>query len=165
MRATRDSERKCTSDPDYELVLRAVGQSFVVVREESATHALSACPDQDPRPMLANLVTGMAPHLPLDLDADMRLDAAVADQTTLVYRITLTTVLPEEVGAVELEAQLRKVWVAQACLRPDLRPLLDNGGSLRYELRWKDGRPFTSLTLSEMDYSESRMLRSYLHEP
>jgi len=153
VRATRYSERKCTTDSTYSLTLRATGESFVVVREESATHALSACPDQDPRPMVARVVAGVQPHLPLDLDADTRLDAAVADNTTIAYRLTLTTMLPEDVAVDEIEAKLRTLWTVQACLRPDLRPLLDNGASLRYEVRWKDGRPFTSLTLSEMDCS------------
>ena len=87
--------------------------------------------------------------LPIMADSDTRLDAVAAEQSGLRYQFTLVNVASNEINKDAFMTALRSSLFSQACLRPDLRPILDNGASVTYQYNGKANALVASLTVTE----------------
>lgn len=130
--ATRTSSRKCAADPNYHLDLARVGDGWQVVEEYTETVSLSRCPPSETlAAALATIRNGIQPHLPLDLDADTRLEAVEVLGPALIYHQRLHTVAASEMDLDSLVPMLRQIAVQNVCGEPRMRALVDAGATVR----------------------------------
>jgi hypothetical protein len=88
-------------DPNYHLDLERTADSWRAVEDYTETVSLSRCPPSEKlAKSLASIQAGIAPRLPLDLDADTRLEAIEVAGSALIYRQRLHTA-----SAAELDLQ------------------------------------------------------------
>ena len=74
----------------------------------------------------------LQPHLPLDLDADTRLEAVEVVGPALIYRERLHTVAAAEMDMSKLVPLLRQLGVENTCGSAQLKTLIGEGATVRY---------------------------------
>ncbi len=138
--ATRTSAIKCVSDPNYHLDVVQKDGSWVVVEEYTETVSLSQCrPSEKLAASLKAIHDGVVPHLPLDLDADTRLEAVEVVGPALIYHQRLHTIAAAEMDLARLVPLLRQVAVQNVCGTARMKTLLGEGATVRYAYVDKDG--------------------------
>ena len=131
--AVRTSAIKCMSDPNYHMDVVRMQDSWMIVEEYTETVSLSRCaPTNELAASLASLRTRLLPHLPLDLDADTRLEAVEVAGSALIYRQRLHTVEIAELDMPRLVPLLRQLGMRNACGTAEVRKLVDEGATVRY---------------------------------
>ncbi|MEM9696889.1 MAG: hypothetical protein AAGA56_30415, partial [Myxococcota bacterium] len=102
-------------------------------------------------PLMERVQQSLAPQLPLEIDEETRLDEVdvLQGESTLRYRHTLTEVDASALDVNRLKGELQKVVTMRSCLDPLLRPILDNGGQLRFVYRDRRQQPFLQIDVAE----------------
>jgi hypothetical protein len=138
--AVRSSAVKCVSDPDYHLDVVRRDNRWVVVEEYTETVSLSRCePSNDLAASLAAIRSRLLPHLPMDLDADTRLESVEVVGPALIYHQRLHTVAAAEMDLAKLVPLLRQIGVRNACGTAEINKLLSEGATVRYAYVDRDG--------------------------
>ena len=147
--ASRTSAIKCVTDTNYYLDVARVEGNWRVVEEYAETVSLSQCePSKKLSATLETVRKGVLPHLPLDLDADTRLEAVEVVGTDLIYRQRLHTIAAAEMDLVKLVPMLRQIGVESACGTPEMKALIDMGATVRYEYLDRDGSKLTNVDIA-----------------
>ncbi len=147
--ATRTSSRKCAADPNYHLDLARVGDGWQVVEEYTETVSLSRCPPSETlAAALETIRNGIQPHLPLDLDADTRLEAVEVLGPALIYHQRLHTVAASEMDLDSLVPMLRQIAVQNVCGEPRMRALVDAGATVRNAYIDHDGVELANIDIT-----------------
>lgn len=148
----RRSNLKCFTDDAHQLELRKKPSGgFEIKAEKGLSRSLSACPDEDLKPLMVELLRPIRGRLPLQVDEDTRLDQVTESDSALTYVFTLVTVGPGELDSTVFGPQMKQTLKVQACLNAPFRKFLDNGGILGYDYRTRDGQPLYAVSLTELD--------------
>jgi hypothetical protein len=131
--AIRTAAIKCVPDKNYHLDVVSLGNSWIVVEEYGETVSLSQCkPSKKLAKSLKATQKALQPHLPLDLDADTRLEAVEVVGPALIYRERLHTVAAAEMDMSKLVPLLRQLGVENTCGSAQLKTLIGEGATVRY---------------------------------
>ena len=150
--ANRYSKLKCYTDIKFYLVLRnGPSGSLEIAEEHSQTRSLSICRDEDPIPLIETVARKYVGKLPIMADAVSRLDSVLVNDTKLLYNFTLVNVAKQEIDISAFTAAIRSGVVSQACLRPDFRPILDNGASISYRYNDEHDNTVANIKVTEWD--------------
>ena len=150
--ANRYSKLKCYTDMKFYLVLKnGPSGSLEIAEEHSQTRSLSICRDQNPTPLIKTVARKYIGKLPIMADAVSRLDSVLVRKTRLLYNFTLVNVAKREVDAEAFTAAIRSGVVSQACMRPDFRPILDNGASIIYRYNDERDKHVARIKVTEWD--------------
>jgi hypothetical protein len=138
--ATRIPAVKCVPDDRYHLDVARVSGEWRIVEEYTETVSLSRCkPSRSLAESLKALQTGITPHLPLDLDADSRLEAVEIAGPAIIYRQRLHTAALAELDQAAALRILQQVGFQSACGAPEMKALIDDGATIRYSTVDRDG--------------------------
>lgn len=153
VRAKRTSLLKCYVDNGFAMRLERQGQDapLRIQALHTDTQSLSSCPDGDVRALAAKAAQPLEGKLPANVDEETRLDAVDYDDSGLVYQFTFARMTATDIDGDVLHSHLEKIVVAQSCLSPDLRPILDSGGVVSFRYSWADGASFTEFRIRETD--------------
>lgn len=147
--AIRTPAIKCVPDTNYHLDVVKHGNDWLVVEEYSETVSLSQCePSSKLAASLKAVRKGLLPHLPLDLDADTRLEAVEVVGPALIYHQRLHTVAAAEMDLARLVPLLRKFGVQNACGSAEMKSLLDEGATVRYAYVDRDGATLANVDIA-----------------
>ena len=147
--AVRTSAVKCVSDPNYHLDVVRIDNRWVVVEEYSETVSLSQCkPSNKVAASLAAMRTRILPHLPMDLDADTRLESVEVVGSALIYHQRLHTVAATELDLAKLVPLLRQIGVQNACGTAEMKKLVDEGATVRYAYVDRDGAKLANVDIA-----------------
>ena len=147
--AVRTSAVKCVSDPNYHLDVVRMEERWVIVEEYTETVSLSRCtPSKELAASLAAVRTRILPHLPLDLDADTRLESVEVAGSALIYHQRLHTVAMAELDLPRLVPLLRQIGVRNACGTAEMKKLLDEGATVRYAYVDRDGSKLVNVDIA-----------------
>ena len=123
--------------------------SWRVVEEYTETVSLSQCkPSERLAASLKTTLNGLLPHLPLDLDADTRLEAVEVVGPTLIYRQRLHTIAAAEMDLAKLVPMLRQIGVQNVCGTPEMKALVDEGAAVRYAYVDRDGAKLVNVDIA-----------------
>lgn len=147
--ATRTPAVKCVPDKNYHLDVVHLAGSWRVVEEYTETVSLSKCkPSRKLAASLKKMRNALLPHLPLDLDADTRLEAVEVVGPALIYRQRLHTVAVAEMDLAKLVPMMRQIGVQNACGVPEMKALIDEGASIRYATVDRDGARLANVDIA-----------------
>lgn len=147
--AVRTSAVKCVSDPNYHLDVVRMENRWMIVEEYTETVSLSQCePSNELAASLAALRTRLLPHLPMDLDADTRLESVEVMGSALIYHQRLHTVAVAELDLPRLVPLLRQLGVRNACGTREMKKLLDEGATLRYAYVDRNGSKLVNVDIA-----------------
>lgn len=147
--AVRTSSVKCVSDPNYHLDVVQTEDRWMIVEEYTETVSLSQCkPSNELAASLAALRTRIVPHLPMDLDADTRLEAVEVAGSALIYHQRLHTVAIAELDLPRLVPMLRQLGVQNACGTAEMKKLLDEGATVRYAYVDRNGSRLANVDIA-----------------
>lgn len=152
--ADRYSTVKCQTDKEYYALLGKSDKGIWLIEEEFAvTFAASLCPENadEARRVFGALKDSITPMLPLEVDADTRLDTLVVDDLLMTYSYTLPTTASNDPKTAEFIALLENVIKKQACGLPSHKHALHHGGSARFVYQTSDAKPFLDKTYSKAD--------------
>jgi len=108
--ATRISSIKCTRDESYHMDVARVGGTWRVFEEYTETVSLSRCePSKALAKSLENLQKGLEPQLPIDLDADSRLESVEIAGSAFIYHQRLHAASLSELDLAAAIPALRRV--------------------------------------------------------
>lgn len=151
IQAHRYSKLRCYTDENYALVVsKGEGGEFEIVEERMKSRVLSSCPDKPLGPLIDAIVQPLSGKLPLQVDANTRLDAVAAVDDGVVYSY-MVDLGGEAVDEAAFAAEMKKLLIPQTCMPPQQRSILDSGGSVRYVYKNADGSPLADVNFTEMD--------------
>ena len=138
--ATRSSTVKCFTDSGFYLDVERDKDGWTITEHYSETVSLSQCKPSDAlAASLSSIRAGILPHLPVNLDADTRLESVEVIGPTLVYNQRLHTVSANEMDMEELPTLLNSLARQNVCGNKELSALLDLDASFRYSYIDRDG--------------------------
>ena len=147
--AVRFSAAKCVTDPNYHLDVMRHEQGWLVVEEYGETVSLSQCkPSKKLAASLNALRDGIVPHLPLDLDADTRLETVEVVGPALIYHQRLHTVAAAEMDMQKLVPLLRQIGYQNACGLQQIKTLISQGATVRYAYIDRDGAKLANVDVA-----------------
>lgn len=147
--AVRTSAIKCVSDPNYHLDVVRMQDRWMIVEEYTETVSLSQCkPTKELAASLAAMRTRLLPHLPLDLDADTRLESVEVAGSALIYHQRLHTVAIAELDLPRLVPLLRQLGVRNACSTAEVKKLVDIGATVRYAYVDRNGSRLVNVDIA-----------------
>ncbi|MEE3329642.1 MAG: hypothetical protein VX246_02130 [Myxococcota bacterium] len=132
--ATKTEALKCVPNENYRLDVARRGGKWQVVEEYSETVSLTKCkPSKKLAAALKKLHEGMLPHLPGDIDKDTRLESVELDGSVLTYRQRYYSFSVAELDMNKVVPILQQIAARAACGPPEMKALVDQGASIRYE--------------------------------
>lgn len=147
--ALRSSAIKCVEDSGYYQDVEREGDRWVIVEEYSETVSLSKCePSEELAELLSAVREKIRPHLPLDLDADTRLESVEVVGSALVYNQRLHTVVASELQLDKAEPILKQIGVQNACGSTEMRTLIRDGATVRYATVDRHGKRLATVDIS-----------------
>jgi hypothetical protein len=147
--ASRTSALKCVADPNFYLIVKRIDARWQIVEEYSETVSLSRCPPSEALAQsLDAMARGLRSKLPLDLDADTRLESVEVIGPALVYHQRLHTITAAEMDLSKLQPMLQQLGVQFACGPKEMRALIDAGATVRYSYVDRDGAVLGGVDIS-----------------
>lgn len=147
--ATRTPAVKCVPDTNYHLDVVRLDNSWLVVEEYAETVSLSQCkPSNKLAASLEAMHNALLPLLPLDLDADTRLEAVEVVGPALIYRQRLHTIAAAEMDLAKLVPLLRQIGVRNACGSAEMKTLIGEGATVRYAYVDRDGAKLVNVDIA-----------------
>lgn len=152
IRADRYSLLKCYTDKEYYLVIeRDEKKDFKIIEEYMETQPQSDCENgnnEDLQSLLQKTKDQIIDHLPIMVDTETRLDNVKVTKSMFQYQYTLVNYALEELDAVATRSAFIPIVKNQACSLPDLKPLVDNGATISFYYRGKNGKEITIIDVS-----------------
>jgi len=147
--AIRTPAVKCVPDTNYHLDVVRLDNSWLVVEEYAETVSLSQCKPSNKLAASLEAARGaLLPHLPLDLDADTRLEAVEVVGPALIYRQRLHTIAAAEMDLAKLVPLLRQIGVQNACGSAGMKTLIGKGATVRYAYVDRDGAKLANVDIA-----------------
>lgn len=147
--AIRTPAVKCVPDPNYHLDVVHLDNSWLVVEEYTETVSLSQCkPSNELATSLKAMHDALLPHLPLDLDADTKLEAVEVVGPALIYRQRLHTIAAAEMDLAKLVPLLQQIGVHNACGSAEMKTLIGEGATVRYAYVDRDGAKLVNVDIA-----------------
>lgn len=150
--ASRYSHIDCFHDERFYMVVKAVDDDHLQIIEQfTETPAQSNCEDSktDLPEFLQTTVKMINEQLPAKIDAETQLVRASANGSKLTYHYVLINYTSDMLTTEEAAAKLRPVVVQQSCSSPNLRPILDQNGSLSYIYTGSDAAQIVKLEIDK----------------
>jgi hypothetical protein len=147
--ATRTPAIKCVPDPDFHLDVAKVDGTWRIVEEYTETVSLSRCPpSKELADSLNALLRGLKPHLPLDLDADTRLESVEIVGPAIIYHQRLHTITAAEMDMSKVPGMLQQLGMRSACGPPEMKALINAGGTVRYATVDREGTELANVDIA-----------------
>ncbi len=146
--ASRYSHVDCFHDDRFYMVVKATADgSLQIVEQFMETPAQSNCEESktDLPKFLQTTVKMINQQLPAKIDAETQLVRTSADGNKLTYHYVLINYTSDTLTTDEATAKLSPVVVQQSCSSPNLRPILDQNGSLSYIYTGSDAAQIVKL--------------------
>jgi len=138
--ATRYSNVDCFNDKRFYIVVKSTNDQLQIVEQFMETPAQSSCEESkiDLPEFLQSTVKMINEQLPAKIDPETQLVKTSADGKKLTYHYVLINHTSDTLTADEATSKLQHIVVEQSCSSPNLRPILDQNGSLSYIYRGSD---------------------------
>jgi len=148
--AHRTSAAKCTTDKTFSVRLEERDGKLLIVESQQTVAGLPQCPaSPELAATLAAVKDTVSAKLPLQLDADTRLDRVDVQHSALIYGMTLVTVGGPDLDLTQLRPALGQLAVSQVCVEGGpLQPISAAGATVRYVFTLNDGRVLAPLDIS-----------------
>ncbi len=133
--ATRYSSVDCFTDKRFSMVVEASNNDQLKIVEqfmESPVQSNCEAQPADLTEYLQTTVRMINQQLPTKIDAETQLIKTSTDGSNLRYHYVLFNHTTATLTTENAEARLSPLVVQQSCNSPNLRPILDQGGSLTY---------------------------------
>jgi len=150
--ATRYSVIDCFHDDRFYLVVTTgADNQLQIVEQFMETPVQSSCEgsDNDLPEFLQSTVNMINAQLPAKIDAETQLVKTSANGTNLIYHYVLINYTSKTITTAEATAKLQPVVVQQSCTSPNLRPILDQNGSLTYIYTGSDAAQIVKLDVDK----------------
>ncbi len=140
--ASRYSAIKCFQDKDYYMILkeREDGQ-IEIVEEFTRSPQKSNCEkiaENDLVLVLQATVKAVSKQLPVMLDSDTRLEKISSEGKVLTYQYELVNYASKDLDAIALMKAVKPMVIKQTCTTPNLKSIVDQGGTVSYLYDGKD---------------------------
>ncbi len=146
--ATRLPAVKCVADKAFHLDVAKADSGWTIVEIYTETQSLSQCkPSRKLAAKLETMQEGILPHLPIDLDADTRLEKVELVGPSIVYTQRLHALSAAELDLSKLVPMLRQIGVQSGCGSPEMKALSDAGALIRYHYIDKEGALLTDVDI------------------
>ncbi len=139
--ASRYSNLNCfTDDRFYMIVKSTAANELKIVEQFTESAAKSNCEgsDTDLSEFLQSTVKMINEQLPAAVDAETQLVKTSTEGKQLTYHYVLVNYTVETLTTDVATATLQPLVIQQSCNSPNLRPILDQGGSLAYIYKGSD---------------------------
>lgn len=150
--ATRYSALDCFTDNRFYMVVQSTAdKQLQIIEQFMETPAQSNCEgsETDLPEFLETTVKMINEQLPAVIDAETHLVKTSADGSKLTYHYVLINYTSETLTTDEATAKLQTAVVQQSCGSPNLRPILDQGGSISYIYRGSDAVQIVKLDIDK----------------
>lgn len=155
--ANRYATIKCFNDSRYYMIIEKGDNNKLQIVEEFMESPLqSSCtntPKNDISLVLQASVKMINKQLPIMVDSDTKLEKTSSEGSTLIYHYTLVNYLSSELDAGALEQNLRPMVTQQTCTMPNLKPVVDQGGSISYRYSGKDQKQIIAIDINKSSCS------------
>lgn len=145
--ATRYALSSCfTDDRFYMIVESSADEQLQIVEQFMETPTKTECKDADAKAeaelpeFLKTTVSMINEQLPAAIDAETQLVRTSSEGSKLIYHYLLINHTSESLTTEEVTAKLEPMIVKQSCTSPNLRPILDQKGSVTYIYRGSDAK-------------------------
>lgn len=131
-----------TDDRFYMVVESTDNDQLQIVEQFMETPIKSQCEGAEPElpTFLQNTVKMINEQLPAAIDAETQLIKTSAEGTKLTYHYVLINYTSENLSTNEATTKLEGNVLKQSCSSPNLRPILDQDGSLSFIYRGSDAK-------------------------
>jgi hypothetical protein len=140
--ADRYSTLKCFHDKKYYMVVAEKGDGAMEIVEEAVESPVQSYCENGSKNDLALVLQGTVAvvnkQLPQMVDNDTRLEKASSDGNTLVYHYMLVNNPASAIDPAALQKTVEPMILQQSCAAPNLRSVIDQGGSLLYSFNGND---------------------------
>jgi len=139
--ATKYSQLDCFQDDRFYMVVRTTADDQLeIVEQFSQSPMQSNCEESktDLPAFLQTTVKMINEQLPAKIDAETQLIKTTAVGSQMTYHYLLINHTADTLSTQEASEKLRSVVIQQSCSSPNLRPILDQNGSLSYIYRGSD---------------------------
>jgi len=151
--ANRYATAKCFNDSNYYMVIEKRSNGELEIVEEFMESPLqSACastPKNDISLVLQASVKMINRQLPIMVDSDTRLEKTSSEGSALIYHYVLVNHLSTELDAGVFEQNIRPMVTQQTCTMPNLKPVIDQGGSILYRYNGKDQKQILAISIDK----------------
>jgi len=133
--AKRHSLVDCFHDDRFYMVVKTFADGQLqIVEQFTQTPIKSNCEssESDLPKFLQTTVKMINEQLPAKIDAETQLVKTSADGSRLIYHYVLINYTADTLSSDEASEKLRPVVIQQSCSSPNLRPILDQDGSISY---------------------------------
>lgn len=155
--ANRYATVKCFNDSRYYMIIEKGGnKKFQIVEEFMESPLQSSCtnkPSNDISLVLQTSVKMINKQLPIMVDSDTKLEKTSSEGNTLIYHYVLVNYLSTELDPLALEQNLRPMVTQQTCTMPNLKPVVDQGGSISYRYTGKDQKQIIAIDIDKSSCS------------
>lgn len=150
--ATRYAIADCFTDNRFYMVVKSgADNTLQIVEQFMESPAQSNCEDSDmdlPK-FLQDTVKMINEQLPAVIDAETHLIKTSAEGNKLIYHYVLVNYTAETLTTAEATAKLQPLVVQQSCSSPNLRPILDQNGSIAYIYKGADAVQIARLDIDK----------------
>jgi len=150
--AIRYSVVDCFSDNRFYMIVDSTDDGQLSIVEqfmETPTQSNCEGSQQDLPEFLQTTVKMINEQLPAKIDDETQLVRTTADGTKLTYHYVLINYTSKTLTTEEATAKLQPVVVQQSCSSPNLRPILDQNGSLSYIYTGSDATQIVKLDIDK----------------
>ncbi len=155
--ANRYSTIKCFNDSRYYMTIEKGNNKELKIIEEFMESPLqSSCansPKDDISLVLQATVKMINKQLPVMVDSDTQLEKTSSEGNKLIYHYVLVNYLSEELDAAALDQSIRPMVVQQTCTMTNLKPVVDQGGSISYRYSGKDQKQILEIVIDKSSCS------------
>ncbi len=150
--ASRYSELNCFTDEGFYMVVKSTaGNRLQIVEQFMKSAKQSNCEDSetDLSEFLQTTAKMINEQLPAAIDAETQLLNTSVDGNKLTYHYVLVNYTSETLTTDVATAKLQPLVMQQSCGSPNLRPILDQGGSLSYIYKGSDAVQIVKLDIDK----------------
>jgi len=148
--ATRYSHLDCFTDERFYIVVSG-DEQLKVIEQFMETPMQSSCEPSETEltEFLQSTVEMINKQLPAIIDAETQLIKTAADGTKLTYHYVLLNYTSETLSAAEATTKLQPLVIEQSCNSPNMRPILDQNGSITYIYKGADAVQIAKLDIDK----------------
>jgi len=150
--ATRYSIVDCFHDSRFYMVVKTIANDQLqIVEQFMETAAQSSCEGSkmDLPEFLQSTVKMINEQLPAKIDPETQLVKTSADGSKLTYHYVLINHTSDTLTSEEATSKLQSIVIEQSCSSPNLRPILDQNGSLSYIYRGSDAEQIVKFDIDK----------------
>ena len=151
--ANRYATVKCFNDSSYYMIIENTAHNELRIVEEFMESPLQSTCANTPKNDIALVLQASAKminkQLPLMVDSDTKLEKISAEGKTLIYHYVLVNFLSSELDAEALESNLKPATIQQTCTMSNMKPIIDQGGTVSYRYNGKDQKQVLEINIDK----------------